>query len=154
MLILGGRGAFPGSDPATDGFFSDVIYDLDLDTFQLSKLGFLPSVLCSHCSAVIEDKYLILYGGTNGLRFFDSIVRYEFESKKWMIMTKNHPKSESSSFFKFGRIASSSCLVEDMLVLFGGCSSEGFFGDFLVIPTEHLKNDSNFSEIQEIMWKI
>lgn len=128
-----------------------MIYNINLETLKSTEFCELPSTLCSHISALIENKYLILYGGTNGLRFFDSIVRYDLETKKWMMMTKNHPKSEGSSFFKMGRIASACCLVEDMLVIFGGCSSEGYFSDFLVIPTDHLKNDANFSEIQEIM---
>ena len=43
---------------------------------MVSEFGKLPSDLASHQSALIDDKFLIVYGGTNGLRFFDSVIRY------------------------------------------------------------------------------
>jgi hypothetical protein len=64
-----------------------VIYSIELDTGKVENWGRLPSELGSHSSALIDDKYIILYGGTNGLRFFDSIVRYEISTKKWTLMT-------------------------------------------------------------------
>lgn len=39
-----------------------------------------------------------------------------------------------------------------MVIIFGGCSAEGDYNDFLVLPISHLVDDNNFSEITEIMW--
>jgi hypothetical protein len=50
--------------------------------------GTLPSAIGSHVSFIVDDKYLVLYGGTNGFRFFDSILRYEISIKKWTLMTQ------------------------------------------------------------------
>ena len=52
----------------------------------------MPSPLASHTSFMIDDRYIIIYGGTNGLRFFESIIRYEIEKKEWRMLTK-YPKT-------------------------------------------------------------
>ena len=48
----------------------------------------LPTALASHASYLIDDRFLIIYGGTNGLRFFDNVIRYDIENKEWRLMTK------------------------------------------------------------------
>jgi hypothetical protein len=59
-----------------------------LTTGEVSEFGTLPSALASHVSAIVDDKFIVLYGGTNGYRFFDSILRYSIEKKQWTLMTK------------------------------------------------------------------
>ena len=44
--------------------------------------------MASHTSFMIGDDYIILYGGTNGLTFYNSVIRYDIKNKKFMIMTK------------------------------------------------------------------
>lgn len=118
----------------------------------MTQIGTLPADLASHSSALIDDKYLIVYGGTNGLRFFDSILRYSLEDKKWTLMTKQPAHCKSSRFFQDGRISGSSALcLPDVLVFFGGSSFEKECNDFLILPVAHLRDDTNFSEINEIM---
>lgn len=56
------------------------MYSIDIETGKVENFGKLPSDLGSHCSALINDEFLIVYGGTNGLRFFDSIIRYEIKT--------------------------------------------------------------------------
>jgi Galactose oxidase, central domain len=51
----------------------------------------LPTALAAHASILIDDRYLLIYGGTNGLRFFDNIIRYDIERKEWTLMTKFPP---------------------------------------------------------------
>jgi len=84
-----------------------VIYSIDLKTFKVEEFGKLPAAIGSHVSAVVQDKYIVVYGGTNGLRFFDSILRYEIDNKRWTLMTKQPDNCKSSDFFRDGRIAAS-----------------------------------------------
>ena len=86
LLILGGRGALPGQSPEQASFHNN-IFQVDLTDGTLTSIGTLPADVASHQSALIDDKYLVLYGGTNGLRFFDSLLRYSLEDKKWTLMT-------------------------------------------------------------------
>jgi hypothetical protein len=87
LLVVGGRALEIGKE-LDQVMFSDVIYSINLDTGKVSEFCSLPSALASHVSFIIEDKYLIVYGGTNGLRFFDSILRLDLDAKTWTLMTK------------------------------------------------------------------
>ncbi len=78
LLIIGGR-ALPKSAKLEEIEFSDLIYSIDLETGEVSEFAKLPSAIGSHVSAIIDDKYIIVYGGTNGYRFFDNILRYSIE---------------------------------------------------------------------------
>jgi hypothetical protein len=125
---------------------------VDVTDGTVEIFGKLPADLASHQSALIDDKYIVMYGGTNGLRFFDSIVRYSIADKKWTLMTKQPKGCKSSRFFQDGRISCSSCLcLPDFFVLFGGSSIDKECNDFLILPLDHLRDDANFSEINEIM---
>ena len=108
MLIIGGR-ALPQGAKLEEIQFSDIIYQIDLESGEVSEFGKLPSAIGSHISAVVDEKYLVLYGGTNGFRFFDSILRYSIEEKKWTLMTRQPQILQGSSFLQDGRIASSAC---------------------------------------------
>jgi len=93
-----------------------------------------------------------LYGGTNGFRFFDNILRYDIENKKWTLMTQQPESIKLSNFLKDGRIASSACQVGNTYgVIFGGCSADMDAGDFLVLNFTYIHKDELFSEITEIM---
>ena len=87
LLLIGGRKLEVGQ-PMSEIVFSDDIYSIELATGKVALFGRLPTALGSHVSAIVDDKYLVVYGGTNGLRFFDSILRYEIETKEWTLMTK------------------------------------------------------------------
>ena len=71
---------------------------VNLETKKVSMFGKLPTALGAHISALIDDKYILIYGGTNGFRFFDSLLRYEIETQKWTLMTK-YPKSFGGTTF-------------------------------------------------------
>ena len=68
--------------------FRDVIIQLDLNTGKVDEFGELPTALASHTSYLIDDKYLLIYGGTNGLKFFDNVIRYDIQKKEWRLLTK------------------------------------------------------------------
>jgi hypothetical protein len=73
--------------------FRDVVICLDLETGKIDdNFAQLPTALASHQSFLIDDKILIIYGGTNGLRFFDNVIRYDMEKKEWKLMQK-YPKT-------------------------------------------------------------
>jgi hypothetical protein len=69
-----------------DSPFRDVILSLDLISGQLEEFAGLPTALAAHSSFLVDDKYLVIYGGTNGLRFFDNIIRYDIAAKEWRMM--------------------------------------------------------------------
>ena len=151
LLIIGGRSLEVGK-PLKDIAFSDTIYAIELANGKVSIFGNLPTALGSHVSAIIDDKYLIMYGGTNGYRFFDSILRYDIENKAWTLMTKQPEELVGSPFFTDGRIAvASDAFSKGFAVFFGGCSAEHDCNDLMVVPFTHVRESANFSEINEIM---
>ena len=91
--------------------FRDTILSLDLDSGELSEFAQLPSALASQASAIIDDKYIVIYGGTNGLRFFDNVIRYDIAKKEWTLLTKYPENHKNSGFFKNGRFALVSALT-------------------------------------------
>ena len=131
--------------------FSDDIYAIELATGKVSLFGRLPTALGSHVSAIVDDKYLVVYGGTNGLRFFDSILRYEIETKEWNLMTSQPSDLVNSPFFSDGRIAACSDQFSNGFGLFfGGCSAERDCNDIMVVSFGHVRDDASFSAITEI----
>jgi hypothetical protein len=101
---------------------------------------------------LVEDRYIVLYGGTNGFKFFDNIVRYDIKEKRAMLMTKYPNQIAGSNFLQDGRIASSCCQSGNKYgIIFGGCSAAEDSGDFLLLPFASITDDSNFSDISVIM---
>lgn len=67
ILIFGGR--------HMEGISND-IFSFDIDTKEWTKFEVnMPSELCSHSSVIVNNRYIVIYGGTNGHRFFDNILR-------------------------------------------------------------------------------
>lgn len=64
----------------------------------MSIFGSLPTAIGSHVSMLVDDKYLVIYGGTNGFRFFDNILRYEIANQQWTLMTKQPDSLKGSKF--------------------------------------------------------
>ena len=87
LLIIGGRKLEVGQ-PLTSIAFSDDIYAVELATGNVTMFGRLPTALGSHVSSIVDDQYIVVYGGTNGLRFFDSILRYDINATDWTLMTR------------------------------------------------------------------
>ena len=162
MIIVGGR----GFDKEQQNYvFLNTVFMIDVKEGKFEELAELPSAICGHCSSLIDNRYLLLYGGTNGLRFFDSLIRYDLEKKQSLLMV--HPPSHlsSSPLLKHGRISCSMVNTqehsvesddaskerEDFIVLFGGSSIEREHNEVDVIPVEFVREDKNFAEINEIM---
>lgn len=150
LLIIGGRKLEVGQ-PLQEIVFSDDIYAVELATGKVTMWGRLPTALGSHVSAIVDDQYLVVYGGTNGLRFFDAILRYEIATKDWTLMTTQPNDLANSPFFSDGRIAASSDQFGNGFGLFfGGCSAERDCNDIMVVSFNHIRESSNFSQINEI----
>ena len=71
--------------------FRDSIIALDVNTGKVEEFATLATGIASHTSALFDD-YLFIYGGTNGLKIFDAVMRYSIKDKQWTIMTK-YPES-------------------------------------------------------------
>ena len=131
--------------------FREVIMSLDLNSGKVEEFAGLPTGLAAHASFMLDNKYLLIYGGTNGLKFFDNVIRYDIENKEWRLMTKYPESQKNSPFFKdgrFGLVSAASPEGDDQIwVLFGGCTDAEDCKDFLVLHKSHMIDDSNFSVI-------
>ena len=92
LIVVGGR-ASDLTDPANPKqAFSSNLFALNLSTLEwTTEATWESSPMCSHCSVLLEDRYLIIYGGFNGLSLSDHIVRYDFETKELLTYTGKSP---------------------------------------------------------------
>ena len=142
MLLMGGRSIDE---------LSSAIYCLNIEELTWSKIGDMPSIICSHATTLIKNKYVILYGGFSGTSIFDSIIRYDIKNNKWLTFMKTI-NYNSSEFFSDGRIASVMENANDeIIILFGGSSAIKDYNDVLCIKVDDLTNDDNFSEITQVL---
>lgn len=118
----------------------------------MTLLAELPQEVGSHCSCLVDDKWLATYGGANMLGFFDTVQRFSLADKQWTLMVNQPENSVKSKFFSEGRIASASVTIgTELFVVFGGSAMERDTNDFLLIPLSHIREDKHFSEIQTLM---
>lgn len=111
----------------------------------------MPSIVCSHASAIVKNRFVIMYGGFNGTGLFDSILRYDIQANKWLTFMKT-VNYNSCEFFSDGRLASAMENANDEIVmLFGGSSAAKDYNDTFCIKVEDLTNDDNFSEITSVL---
>lgn len=142
MLLMGGRSIEE---------LSSAIYSLNIEELTWSKVGDMPSIVCSHSSTLIKNKYVITYGGFSGTSIFDSIIRYDIQNNKWLTFMKTI-NYNSSEFFSDGRIATMMENANDeIIILFGGSSAIKDYNDVLCIKVDDLTNDENFSEITQVL---
>ena len=142
LLLIGGR---------SKESMSNGIYSLDLDELQWTLLFSMPSVICSHASTLVNNNYVVVYGGFDGLQIFDTIRRYDIKNNKWLTYMKSD-SATTSEFFNDGRIASAMENANDEIVfMFGGSSAMKDYNDTFCIKVEDLANDDNFSEITAVM---
>lgn len=80
LLILGGR---------SKEEMSNIIYSLDINELTWSRIGEMPSIICSHASVLIQNRYIVIYGGFSGTSIFDTIRRYDIKENKWLTFMKS-----------------------------------------------------------------
>lgn len=165
LLVVGGRATdmvlynqmMSGQQVAQDpSSLSANIYQLNLDTKEWSVLTQLPTPVCSHCSTLLMNRYLILYGGLNGISLNKTIVRVDLETLEFRTYAPGGDISNYLGALAEGRLATSMATTshdsdEGLVVLFGGSSIQEDYSDLLTIPIRDLVDDSNFKEITEIM---
>lgn len=120
MILIGGR---------SKESISDGIYSLDIEELVWTRLLDMPTALCAHCSCIINNNYVVVYGGFDGLQIFDSIRRYDIKNNKWQSFIKPNMNSKSD-FFTDGRIASAiDCANNEIVFIFGGSSAIKDYND-------------------------
>ena len=77
-----------------------------------------------------------MYGGTNGITFFDSVSMFDLKTLSWKDMYENTAKpSQPIQKIPLGRIATSMCYAADLnvVVVFGGCGFNDDSNDLYII---------------------
>ena len=92
LIVIGGR-YYPKETGAPG--FSPNIWTLDLNNLTwLVHDSTNSKPICSHASVLIGNRYLIMYGGCNGLTLLDYIVKYDLEEKKFLTYLGDSPFPE------------------------------------------------------------
>lgn len=74
LLIVGGCG---------ESTISQEILTINLATMKVMKFATLPLHLCAHSSIVVDNKYLLVNGGTNGQYLLKEFLRLDLKTKDW-----------------------------------------------------------------------
>jgi len=54
---------------------------LDTETHVWSIYSSMPVPICSHAATIVSNRYIVMYGGTNGMKIFDNVMRFDIETK-------------------------------------------------------------------------
>jgi len=124
------------------------MYRINLNTFNCEFVTNLPVTLCSF-SCVLYKYFIIIYGGTDGITFFNDIIVYNITNSKWAKsksqihaeLVKNDP---NLSLF-LGRIGSSMSIdyESEQLLIFGGSSIHKDTNYTCVLKLKDLLDDNN-----------
>ena len=102
LIVVGGRETT--FEPQVAQKFSDEIWEFDFEEKKWTVLCQLPTPIAAHAASLVQNRYLILYGGTNGAQFFDNIQRFDLQTKE-MLMLSSFEGDFTCDFFKMGRLA-------------------------------------------------
>lgn len=139
LYILGGR-LYDSID--------NKIYKINLTTLKIdSDFTKLPTALCSFAYCLYKN-YVIIYGGTDGVSFLNSITIYNLNNNKWA-------KSKLSFDIKGqevkldGKIGSHMSIDEenDSLIIFGGSSIHEDSNETQIFSLSALLNENNLIKI-------
>ena len=155
IYVVGGRIHYPGVE---DCGGSQSIYNINLVTKEVSTLAGMASMLLSHASTLVNDRYIILYGGTDGLGFVERVTRYDILKESWSTLSKLPPHLMDSAFVKEGRIASVMTTVkneasgkDEFVIVFGGSSQSQDWADFAVLSVEDIENEDIWNNMTALM---
>ncbi|EGR29511.1 kelch motif family protein, putative [Ichthyophthirius multifiliis] len=73
LIIIGGR---------EHEKIKNEIYALNLQSFHIKKFKEMPFGLCAHTSVIVND-LIYIFGGTNGLEFFDKFLIFSLSNYKF-----------------------------------------------------------------------
>ena len=69
--------------------FSESMFAVDIGSGKVSIFGSLPSAVAGHVSILVDDRYIVILGGTDGFTISsDKIWRYDISTASWSYMVK------------------------------------------------------------------
>lgn len=160
LYVIGGR-HLPKDEPLTKIEFTKDIYKLEFETketgegedkkierkYYCSEKMEMPDVRAAHCS-VQHGKYVIIYSGTNGMKFINNCLRLDLETKQWQKMKMYDDRVQHVFSPEIcGRIAVSTAASSNLGMFFGGCSAEKEHNDFWQLELSKIDDDENFEEV-------
>ena len=124
MILIGGR---------INGGMSCEIWDYDINKNEWRRKKAAPIGIAAAGSTLINNRYVILYGGTDGVKFLNNFYLYDIIEDVWK-------ESDPTKFIKdvSGKISSCLGVADKYLLIYGGCGIEQEFGNVELIPIESL----------------
>lgn len=139
IFILGGR-LYDSID--------NKIYKVNLATLKVqSDFSRLPCSLCSFAYAIYKN-YLIIYGGSDGVSFLNSIFIYNLNNNKWAQSKFNF--DINGQVVKIdGKIGSQMSVDEenDILIIFGGSTIHEDSNETYILSLTALLNENNLIKV-------
>jgi len=136
IFLLGGR----LKEDVSNEIFA---YNLESKTWEL--FFSLPYKLCSF-SAVIIKNFIVIYGGTDAVYFYNDIILLNIDTKKWF-KSKIAPQEAEVGYG--GKIATMSSCDEEFYIIFGGSSLSNDSNDIFILKHEELLDVNNLIEIKK-----
>ena len=120
IFIYGGT---DGEKPKSEDLFR---YDLNTSCWdRINATGDLPIGREGHTACILQDKYMVIYGGWGPKEdILTDVHCFDIETKKWSQVNKKlgpDPKPRESQ---------GSCAIKDYIYIFGGQGSNETIGDF------------------------
>lgn len=124
LILIGGR---------INGGISSEVWEYEIGSNIWSRKKVAPTAIAACGSALVKNRHVILYGGTDGVGFLNKFWAYDIVEDKWKSVGPEKLVKDSS-----GKITSCLGVTEKCLVVYGGCGVEKEFGDVELIPLETL----------------
>ena len=68
--------------------YSETIFSVNILTGKVSIFGSLPTSIGGHVSFLVDNRYIVVLGGTDGYEILVSCWRYDITTAKWTKMIK------------------------------------------------------------------
>jgi hypothetical protein len=122
MLVIGGR--------TLEGC-SDAIYSYDFTKNEWKQISKTPKPICSMGFEIINNKYAIMYGGTDGDKFLNEFLIYNIELNECKIL-------DASKYFAEGLIAVGMAHDGDNLCICAGYGSGKAYNHMKYLPLKEI----------------
>ncbi len=124
------------------------MYKINLNSKKIEcDFTTLPCALCSFSYEVYKN-YLIIYGGTDGISFFNTLYIYNLKNNKWAKSKLNLCKYDREKLIE-GKIGSHMSIDEEsgILIIFGGSSIHQDSNETYVVSISELINENNLIQV-------
>eukprot|EP01080_Neovahlkampfia_damariscottae_P005215 gene5215-8827_t len=133
MYLFGGR---------DEHIFYNDMYSLSVSNSTWTKICSLnnpPPPRAGHTMNIIDGKTLLVWGGTDGQNFKQTILLFQLQDTTWR-------EAYMSGSIPEGRFWHTAELVDDKIYIFGGANASSLFNDLYTLDVSPLKQN----EIQNI----